>query len=223
MLSRNTVASRAGLHRSASINSVSAPCRVHKKCAANEGDAGEQRVEPFNKVCSVAARDLLLAQAPDNGDSVLVRVVRIGHMRVPVRHRLMPVRMAVRTQCLLLTEPGRSGPMPLSELCTRVSLEKSRVSRAVDAMVERGVATKEPNPDDARSWLVTLTDEGERTVMELNQTLDAHASELLGSLSERDRANVERSLLLFLKALREDTAAICSLPAPERKETKSCC
>ena len=67
MLSRNTVASRAGLHRSASINSVSAPCRVHKKCAANEGDAGDagdagdQKVEPFNKVCSLAARDLFLA------------------------------------------------------------------------------------------------------------------------------------------------------------------
>ena len=61
MLSRNTVASRAGLHRSASINSVSAPCRVHKKSAANEGDAGDQKVEPFNKVCSLAARDFLLA------------------------------------------------------------------------------------------------------------------------------------------------------------------
>ena len=111
------------------------------------------------------------------------------------------------TQCLLLTELGRSGPLPLSELGTRVSLEKSWVSRAVDAMVERGLATKEPNPDDARSWLVTLTDDGERTVMELNQTLDAHASQLLGSRSERDRANVEKSLLLLLKALREDTAA----------------
>ena len=127
------------------------------------------------------------------------------------------------TQCLLLTELGRSGPLPLSELGTRVSLEKSWVSRAVEAMVDRGLATKEPNPDDARSWLVTLTDDGERTVMELNQTLDAHASQLLGSLSERDRANVEKSLLLLLKALREDTAATCCLPAPERKETKSCC
>ena len=99
--------------------------------------------------------------------------------------------------------------MPLSELGTRVSLDKSWVSRAVDAMVERGLATKEPNPDDARSWLVTVTDDGERTITELNQTLDDHASQLLGSLSERDRSNVEKSLLLLLKALRENTAATC--------------
>jgi len=126
------------------------------------------------------------------------------------------------TQCHLLTELARSGPLPLSELGTRVCLEKSWVSRAVDAMVERGVVTKEPNPSDARSWLVTLTDEGVRTVQELNQTLDSHAEQLLGSLSERERSDVEHSLLLLMKALREDTAANCCLPPPERKESKSC-
>ena len=123
------------------------------------------------------------------------------------------------TQCHLLSELGRSGPLPLSELGTRVSLEKSWVSRAVDAMVERGLVTKEPNPADARSWLVTLTAEGERTVKELDRTLDEHAGQLLGSLTARERADVERSLLLLMKALREDTAANCCLPTGPRKDT----
>ena len=126
------------------------------------------------------------------------------------------------TQCHLLTELGRAGPLPLSELGTRVMLEKSWVSRAVDAMVGRGLVTKEANPADARSWLVTLTAEGERTVKALDRTLDEHAGQLLGSLSERERAAVESSLLLLLKALREDTAATCCLPVAERKESKSC-
>jgi DNA-binding MarR family transcriptional regulator len=127
------------------------------------------------------------------------------------------------TQCHLLTELARTGPLPLTELGTRVSLEKSWVSRAVEAMVERGLVTKEPNPLDARSWLVTLTDEGVRTVDDLNRTLDTHAEELLGSLSARERAAVEGSLLLLMKALQADTAANCCLPPPERKDTKSCC
>jgi DNA-binding MarR family transcriptional regulator len=127
------------------------------------------------------------------------------------------------TQCHLLNELARHGPLPLSELGIRVSLEKSWVSRAVEAMVERGLVTKEPNPADARSWLVTLTDEGVRTVGELNRELDTHAEQLLGSLNTRERAAVENSLLLLMKALREDTAANCCLPPPERKETKSCC
>src|SRR5207344_2719878 len=101
------------------------------------------------------------------------------------------------TQCHLLTELGRSGPLPLSELGTRVSLEKSWVSRAVEAMVDRGLVTKEPNPLDARSWLVTLTAEGVRTIDALNRTLDDHAEQLLGSLDARERAAVENSLLLL--------------------------
>ena len=125
------------------------------------------------------------------------------------------------THCHLLTELARSGPLPLSELGTRVSLEKSWVSRAVEAMVKRGLVTKEPNPLDARSWLVTLTVEGVRTLDELNQTLDTHAEQLLGTLRARERAAVENSLLLLMKALREDTAANCCLPPPERKDTKS--
>ena len=127
------------------------------------------------------------------------------------------------TQCHLLTELDRAGPLSLSELGNRVSLEKSWVSRAVDAMVERGVVKKEPNPLDARSWLVTLTDDGVRTVDALNQTLNTHAEQLLGSLNARERAAVENALLLLLNALLEDTAANCCLPPPERKETRSCC
>lgn len=127
------------------------------------------------------------------------------------------------TQCHLLGELGRSGPLPLSELGTRVCLEKSWVSRAVDAMVERGLVTKEPNPNDARSWLVTLTADGTRTVHTLNRTLDEHAEHLLAALDDSERAGVRNALLLLMKALREDTAANCCLPAPARKETPSCC
>lgn len=126
------------------------------------------------------------------------------------------------TQCHLLTELARSGPLPLSELGTRVCLEKSWVSRAVDAMVERGLVSKQPNPADARSWLVTLTDEGLRTFDELNQTLDAHAEQLLASLSQREHAAVEQSLRLLMKALQEDTAANCCLPAAQSKESRTC-
>jgi DNA-binding MarR family transcriptional regulator len=157
---------------------------------------------------------------PDHSRGLLREVAR---MYTRAQRVVADCCRTTNTQCHLLTELARTGPLPLSELGTRVSLEKSWVSRAVEAMVERGLVTKEPNPLDARSWLVTLTDEGVRTVDDLNQTLDAHAEQLLGSLSTRERAAVESSLLLLMKALREDTAANCCLPPPERKETKSCC
>lgn len=130
------------------------------------------------------------------------------------------------TQCQLLVELGRSGPLPLSELGARLSLEKSWTSRAVDGLVERGWARKEPNPLDARSWLVTLTAEGDDRVLELNATLDNHAARVLEHFNERDRATVEKSLLLLLKALREDIdiASCCPVPpAPAAKKDRTPC
>jgi len=129
---------------------------------------------------------------------------------------------ATNTQCHLLGELSRSGPLALSELGSRVMLEKSWVSRAVDTMVERGLVTKEPNPADARSLLVTLTKKGRRTADELERTLTSHAEQVLGSLTPRERASVEASLGLLMKALRDDQAAMCCLPAPEKKDS-SCC
>jgi DNA-binding MarR family transcriptional regulator len=121
------------------------------------------------------------------------------------------------TQCHILTELGRSGPMPMGELGTRLLLEKSWISRAVDSLVERGLVAKEPNPADARSWLVTLTSAGRQRVKELNATLDGHAEQLLASLDERDRKEVNRALIVLLKVLRNDASANCCLP--ERKES----
>jgi DNA-binding MarR family transcriptional regulator len=122
------------------------------------------------------------------------------------------------TQCHLLTELGRSGAQPLTELGQRLLLEKSWTSRAVDGLVEAGLVSKRDNPADARSWIVALTPAGQRRVRELNHTLDGHADQLLDSLSERERESVHKSLLLLLKVLRADHSATCCLPAPERKE-----
>lgn len=120
------------------------------------------------------------------------------------------------TQCQLLVELGRAGPVPLAELGQRLSLEKSWVSRAVDGLVERGWATREPNPADARSWLVTLTRDGQQRVLELNATLDNHAARVLQALPAAERPRVERALGLLLQALREDIdiAACCPVPTP---------
>ncbi|MDT8998876.1 MarR family transcriptional regulator [Paucibacter sp. APW11] len=159
-------------------------------------------------------------QSPTQAGSLLREVAR---MYTRAQRVVADCCRTTSTQCHLLTELARSGPLPLSELGTRLSLEKSWVSRAVEGMVSRGMVSKEPNPNDARSWLVTLTADGERTVRELNATLDSHAAQLLDALDADERASVERSLLLLLKALREDTAANCCLPpGGVTKESKSC-
>jgi DNA-binding MarR family transcriptional regulator len=120
------------------------------------------------------------------------------------------------TQCHLLVELGRSAPLPVLELGQRLCLEKSGVSRAVDGMAARGLVTKEPNPQDARSWLVTLTAASEARLREVNPTLDTHAQKLLQSLSECDRANVEKLRRHRLAALGRGRAGVA---APRHRQT----
>ena len=83
------------MFRSVSINSVSAPRLFHKKCAANQGDAGEQKVDPYNKVWSVAALDLLLSQAPNHRAELPGR--DHGHSDAEVRSKVGSINPAPRT------------------------------------------------------------------------------------------------------------------------------
>lgn len=108
------------------------------------------------------------------------------------------------TQCHLLVELGRAGPLAPSELGQRLALEKSWVSRAVDALVGRGWVSKAAHPSDARSWLVTLTPEGKAQADELNRSLNAHARQVLKPLSAAERELVAQALPLLLRALREE-------------------
>lgn len=156
-----------------------------------------------------------MPSSPDSAGELLREVARLYTRAQRV---VADCCNTTNTQCHILTELGRSGPVPMSELGARLLLEKSWVSRAVESLVERQLVAKVPNPSDARSWIVDLTPAGRQRVKQLNATLDGHAEQLLANLGERDRKEVNRALLLLLKVLREDMSANCCLPSPERKE-----
>lgn len=121
------------------------------------------------------------------------------------------------TQCQVITELARTGPIPVGELGKRLCLEKSWIGRAVDGLVAEGLVSKDPNPADSRSWLVRLTTAGQRRQRALNDQLDDHAERVMGELSSAQRVMANQSLALLLEALREDagmtTDACCPTPA----------
>jgi DNA-binding MarR family transcriptional regulator len=124
------------------------------------------------------------------------------------------------TQCHILTELGRTGAQPLVDLGARLCLEKSWISRAVEALVGEGLVMKKANPSDARSWMVSLTAAGKRRVEQLNATLDAHATDLLASLTSAQRLQITNSLQLVLDALRVD-AGLDRCCSPVETDTRT--
>lgn len=113
------------------------------------------------------------------------------------------------SQCHILTELARSGPITLNELGKRLLLEKSWVSRAVEKLVTQGLLGKQANPDDARSWIVALTPAGAERVEALNASLDGHAENLIAPLTEAQRATIDEALALLTASLNEELQAPC--------------
>src|SRR6266496_895839 len=77
-------------------------------------------------------------------------------------------------QCHILTELGRSGPLPLTGLGRRLGLHKGWISRAVATLVAEGLLERGGLARDERVVMLSLTRSGERRVDALNRTLNRH-------------------------------------------------
>lgn len=90
----------------------------------------------------------------------------------------------------------QSGPMRMSELATRLMLDKSTLSRQVDAATRVGVVERAVDPSDARARLVTLTPMGRER---LTTQLADQRVRWEKALAEWDRADVVRLTELLHK------------------------
>lgn len=98
------------------------------------------------------------------------------------------------SQLSALSTVTRYGPLRLGDLATREGVSASTLSRLVDGLVERGMATRVRDPDDARSSQVSATADGVAFLEDLrrNGTTVIHAA--LAALADRDRAAVLAAL-----------------------------
>lgn len=88
----------------------------------------------------------------------------------------------------------RYGPQRPSDLARVERFSAPAVTRIVGALEERGLVVRRPSPDDARSTLVEITDEGRRLLVE-TRTEQAHGvARLLSVLDDDELALVSAAL-----------------------------
>ena len=107
-------------------------------------------------------------------------------------------------QCHILTELGRTGPLPLTGLGRRLGLHKGWVSRAVATLVAEGLLERGGVDGDERVVVLSLSRAGRRRLDALNGTLNRHAGKVLGRIAASERGAVHRALELVRTALREE-------------------
>jgi DNA-binding MarR family transcriptional regulator len=107
-------------------------------------------------------------------------------------------------RCHVLAELARSGPLRLTELASRLDVDKSWASRTVAAMVEEGLLSCTGADGDGRVLQVSVTRVGRERWRRMDAALRRHAEEALSKLSAEERWIVQRGLALLREVLGRD-------------------
>lgn len=99
------------------------------------------------------------------------------------------------THARVLNAIARHGPLAPKALWALTGLDKSWITRVVQSLEAQGWVAKHANPEDARSVLVLVTEEGRAHVEQIEATLNAHCAACIEHLAPADRALARRVLV----------------------------
>ena len=100
---------------------------------------------------------------------------------------------------------GGAERLTAQDLAARTAMDKVTVSRAVNALIDRGLVIKSKHERDGRSALLALTDEGRSVYDEVAPIALKHEADLLEGFSESEIAQLT-DILLRLEKRAEDLA-----------------
>lgn len=107
-----------------------------------------------------------------------------------------------------LIEIGNQGGLTATELCDRLDLEKSSVSRMLRKLIDGGELAEESSDTDGRAKRLTLTARGRRTLGAINSFAHEQVGGALACLPAADHAVVVEGLRLYADALHARRAAM---------------
>lgn len=94
----------------------------------------------------------------------------------------------------VLANLGQRGTLTATEICSHAQMHKTKVSRAVAALVEKNLVQRERNHADQRAALLQLTDRGRAVYDELVPSARAFSDALVAALSAPEREALQAIL-----------------------------
>jgi DNA-binding MarR family transcriptional regulator len=99
------------------------------------------------------------------------------------------------------------GPMTQRALADAIDVSPRNITGLVDGLAHTGFITREPHPSDRRATLVTLTNRGTVTALNLEKEHEQFARMLFGDMPEHLLDGFTTGLDHVLTALRKATAS----------------
>lgn len=140
---------------------------------------------------------------------VLATLVRTGTSLTQEIDRCMAATFGVTQNLLncLAVIDGAGGPLTPGEIGERTLVSSGTVTATLDQLEYRGWVRRLPNPDDRRSVLVEITDDGRGVADQLLPGIRKLEQELLGRLTAGELATLMRLLAKVLAGVAEVAAA----------------
>lgn len=109
-------------------------------------------------------------------------------------------------------------PLTVNQLAKNLNIDKSNASRALTNLLNHGLVSTFPHPDDKRSVIASLTPSGSETLEALHQQQNQFYDSVLERLSEQESVQISASLQQYLKALKQSQEADSFVVRPLKAE-----
>jgi DNA-binding MarR family transcriptional regulator len=151
---------------------------------------------------------IMATQTPTSSDlrpAELASQLRLAVMRLSRRLRQHAPEDITPSQLSALSVIVRDGRLTLSQLAEAERVAPPTITRVVDALLQKGLATRTVAEDDRRVARVESTPAGKALVEQIRRRRDAYLARHLRALSPDDLALLARAATL-LERLTEDPA-----------------
>jgi DNA-binding MarR family transcriptional regulator len=108
--------------------------------------------------------------------------LRVAVLRLSRRLRKHDLAGLTPSQLSTLSSVGKAGPVRLGDLAAAERIAPSTLTRLVSVLESRGYLLREPAPDDARAYLVTLTDAGREVLERIREEATSMLTDILLTL-----------------------------------------
>jgi DNA-binding MarR family transcriptional regulator len=120
--------------------------------------------------------------------------LRIAVLRLSRRLRKHDLAGLTPSQLSTLAYVDNSGPMRLGDLAAAERIAPSTLTRLVNVLEDRGYLRRQPAPDDARAYLVTVTDAGRAALERIRAEGTSMLADSLRTLAPDQLAALEAAL-----------------------------
>jgi DNA-binding MarR family transcriptional regulator len=138
-----------------------------------------------------------MLRALEHEMGVLVRRLR---RVISVRARMLHPELSPAAYSMLMAL-NDSGPRRARDLVELFSIDKGAVSRQVQALLELGLIERNPDPEDRRALILSITDEGSRRLAHISSARRHEVGALLQDWSEDDLRSFVQLLTRYNAAL----------------------